>query len=236
LQFAGFKEGFPLHRVRSKKSAKISQHKGRFVVLGMLGAYLALILGIPIPHSTSKESGERFPCENCACSCSSASYCWDKCCCHTDAEKLAWAARNHVEPPRFLVERVARAKRSELQKIATLSGAAKRTCSCCSRKPSAPDPSVSAKTHAPSDPAASTGTKADRRSLVRVVMLDPALQCLGVRSGLLLCSGTWIPELEPTVVAIDELCLDWLVPVDEECFSREIAPDGPVPWFEKGTV
>jgi hypothetical protein len=122
------------------------------------------------------------------------------------------------------------------KKVATVPGVAETTCSCCSNKHSARDSAMATKVHEPSEPAQTTRLKTTRRLSVRVVMVDPALQCLGVRSGLLLCSGTWIPEYEPTAIAIDELCIDWLVPVDEESRSLEIAPDGPIPWFEKGAV
>ncbi len=42
---------------------------------------------------------ERYPCESCACGCASAHECWTACCCHSPAERLAWAIRNSVTPP-----------------------------------------------------------------------------------------------------------------------------------------
>ncbi|WP_430454682.1 hypothetical protein [Rhodopirellula europaea] len=63
------------------------------------------MVGLPLTAPRPEKEG-RFPCESCPCGCSSAEYCWDKCCCHTDFEKLQWAAENNVTPPAFLVARV----------------------------------------------------------------------------------------------------------------------------------
>ncbi|WP_047813058.1 hypothetical protein [Rhodopirellula islandica] len=63
------------------------------------------MIGLPLTAPQPEKVG-RFPCESCPCGCSSADYCWDKCCCHSDLEKLQWAAENNVTPPAFLVARV----------------------------------------------------------------------------------------------------------------------------------
>ncbi|WDQ14617.1 hypothetical protein [Rhodopirellula sp. P2] len=63
------------------------------------------MIGLPLTAPRPEKVG-RFPCEACPCGCSSADYCWDKCCCHSDFEKLQWAAENNVTPPAFLVARV----------------------------------------------------------------------------------------------------------------------------------
>ncbi|WP_236625898.1 hypothetical protein [Rhodopirellula baltica] len=63
------------------------------------------MVGLPLTAPRPEKEG-RFPCESCPCGCSSADYCWDKCCCHSDLEKLQWAADNNVTPPAFLVARV----------------------------------------------------------------------------------------------------------------------------------
>jgi len=60
-------------------------------------------IGVPLPASAVKKSAERFPCEHCACGCSDAETCWRECCCYTNRQKLAWAKRNVVTPPTFVV-------------------------------------------------------------------------------------------------------------------------------------
>jgi len=66
-----------------------------------LAAYLLLASGLPIcvPGVGDKDLSQPFPCMNCACGCHSAEQCWRSCCCHTLAERLAWARENHVRPP-----------------------------------------------------------------------------------------------------------------------------------------
>lgn len=64
--------------------------------------YLLVSAGIPLPvERSSLHSRERFPCESCGCGCDSAEHCWRSCCCHTLAERLAWAAENDVIAPDF---------------------------------------------------------------------------------------------------------------------------------------
>lgn len=68
----------------------------------LLAAYLLVAAGVPLPTaSKSAKRGERYPCEACGCGCDSAENCWRSCCCHTLAERLAWAAKNGVKPPKF---------------------------------------------------------------------------------------------------------------------------------------
>lgn len=68
----------------------------------MIAAYVLVAAGIPLPTIREPaKSGERFPCESCGCGCDSAEKCWQSCCCHTLAERLAWAEKNGVKPPAF---------------------------------------------------------------------------------------------------------------------------------------
>lgn len=90
------------------------------------------LFGVPLPQQTVEKTG-RFPCEDCPCGCSTAEFCWDKCCCHTDAEKLQWAADHGVDAPAFLVERAQASK-----PVVRLSRARQPTgkassCCCCER-------------------------------------------------------------------------------------------------------
>jgi len=71
----------------------------------MLVAYIVVAAGVPLPSaSRPAKSGERYPCEACRCGCDSAEHCWRNCCCHTLAERLAWAENNGVKPPDFALE------------------------------------------------------------------------------------------------------------------------------------
>jgi hypothetical protein len=68
--------------------------------------YLALAsgasIGLPVP--TGPAAGERYPCEHGRCGCRTADQCWHHCCCHSVAQRLAWAEANGVTPPRWVEE------------------------------------------------------------------------------------------------------------------------------------
>lgn len=76
----------------------------RLVCLLVLASLLAAHVPIPLQVlPAGKDHSARFPCENRPCGCRSAEQCWRECCCHTNAEKLAWARENGVTPPDFVV-------------------------------------------------------------------------------------------------------------------------------------
>jgi hypothetical protein len=68
----------------------------------LIAAYFVVAAGIPLPMIREPaKSRELFPCASSGCGCDSAEKCWRSCCCHTLAERLAWAAKNGVKPPEF---------------------------------------------------------------------------------------------------------------------------------------
>jgi len=77
----------------------------RRVFVGLcITAHLAATTGFPLPQPKELPAGSaRFPCENHRCGCTSADHCWRSCCCMSTAEKLAWAKRNGVTPPEYLL-------------------------------------------------------------------------------------------------------------------------------------
>ncbi len=72
----------------------------RHVVSLLLAAWYAVVAtGLPMvarPVVTWDTSAERFPCEASACGCANAEQCWQSCCCHTLAQRVAWARREGV--------------------------------------------------------------------------------------------------------------------------------------------
>jgi hypothetical protein len=76
----------------------------RAVASLLLLNWVVLTLGIPLPVRVSKDRSQPFPCMDSVCGCRNAAKCWKSCCCHTDAEKLAWAKQHGVKPPAFVVE------------------------------------------------------------------------------------------------------------------------------------
>lgn len=77
--------------------------------------YAWIALGVPVPLvSTAKRAVERFPCESSRCGCSTAEQCWRSCCCHPLDQRLAWAKRHGVQPPKFVLDESRRAGTSKL--------------------------------------------------------------------------------------------------------------------------
>src|SRR4051812_42841734 len=76
----------------------------RSVSAVLLGAYLVTAAGIPLPSGAKPHAtDESYPCANCACGCTSAEQCWRSCCCHSLAERFAWAEEHHVRPPDYAI-------------------------------------------------------------------------------------------------------------------------------------
>ena len=77
----------------------------RIVASCLLVVYTCVAIGVPLPTvQLAKRSAERYPCEKCSCGCVSADQCWRSCCCHTPAQRIAWAKKNGVKPPDFVVQ------------------------------------------------------------------------------------------------------------------------------------
>ncbi|TWT88900.1 hypothetical protein Mal64_23900 [Pseudobythopirellula maris] len=103
----------------------------------MAAAYVVAATGVSLslpqsPPFGPAKSAERFPCESCACGCATAEACWTRCCCHTPAERLAWAEREGVTPPARILAQLTRSVAESL--AATKPKPACCAKSCCSRK------------------------------------------------------------------------------------------------------
>jgi hypothetical protein len=97
----------------------------------LLVAYVLTAAGIPLPLPGGPvKTGEAFPCAMNRCGCDSAERCWRSCCCHTLAERIAWARRNGVRPPAFAIAQ-ARAPGIDLSLLAEAGDAAQQTAKCC---------------------------------------------------------------------------------------------------------
>jgi hypothetical protein len=82
----------------------------RAVAWAMLGLYGLVASGLPLPVMSppagtaaarklaAKDRSQPFPCMDKACGCDSAERCFSNCCCHTPAERLAWAKARGLEP------------------------------------------------------------------------------------------------------------------------------------------
>lgn len=213
---------------RQFSKSKLSQRSFRthWVVACLLVSILLGLTGVPAP--ISKSSSERFPCENSPCGCVSAAHCWDKCCCHTDEEKLAWAEANHVKPPPFLVARVASSRRTQQ----FVSKKPKPAC-CANRQPA----KVSSKTETPSNCQSCSRIKKGAQAPVRqarsveikLVLADPFLECHGSGSLWKLLSSNYLPSKPAALCDPVEYLAETRPILDSRAFSLADPPDGPVP-------
>ena len=83
----------------------------RLIRILFLQYYCVVLLGAPVPLAPAQETivdaAPRFPCERGSCGCS-AKHCWSSCCCHSLSDRLAWAKRNKIRPPRTALRAAAR--------------------------------------------------------------------------------------------------------------------------------
>lgn len=103
--------------------------------VGLSNSYL------PLPVVIEKDLSIPFPCQSMGCGCKDANQCWSSCCCHTDAEKLAWAKQRGIAPPAWFLEKVKYAPTSQTQQ--------KSKC-CCSQD--VPQPQQNDKPSSPGRP------------------------------------------------------------------------------------
>lgn len=93
--------------VRRSKSTSLAQ---KSVAVAAAIMYFAVASGMPLPVAKqTSTNGELFPCASSGCGCDSAEKCWRSCCCHTLAERLAWAEKYDVKPPAFALAEAASA-------------------------------------------------------------------------------------------------------------------------------
>lgn len=106
-----------------------------FPLVGWLSAVMYLLVagGLPLPiPTTSKDRSIPFPCMDNSCGCHSAHQCWTNCCCHSRAERIAWARKHGVTPPReYFIDVDAE---ETTQRVVTNSSQPGHK-SCCAAKP-----------------------------------------------------------------------------------------------------
>lgn len=130
-------------RVLPAKLHELGMIASRLLSSCCLCWFTVVALGLPLPappRVALRQTGERFPCENCPCGCATAEHCWRDCCCHTLPERLAWAHREGVTPPAFALEEARRAgvevahwAAARTRNVAPPKWPATRAC-CCSKQ------------------------------------------------------------------------------------------------------
>jgi len=198
-----------------------------------LAGYALVASGLPLPlgllappdaavadvQLAGKDRSRPFPCMDKPCGCATAEQCFTNCCCHTPAERLAWAKAHAVEPA--VLAALARRVATEVVKAQPAGGccaaAAKPEPACCGSggcddsAPSAPatdEPdvcadfqSLAAESPRPdADPAPAVGRP-------RTVTLQSMLACGGIITSWLAVGGSLPPPrvefaVDPPLVAV----------------------------------
>lgn len=218
---------FPPHTLTRLMQFATRKNHRRCILWILLVAYVFLLGGIsgiePAEKSSLVSTGERFPCENCPCGCSTADFCWDQCCCHSDLEKIAWAKANDVTPPAFLSARVLSAKvAKESRRITiqspTTDAASCKSCCCCSKPKKVVDQKQT-----------NESTTAAKPATTSVVLFWKAAQCRGIQSfWKLLSIAVTVNESNQSVAS--KIRSTGLVLANESADSPAYAPIPPVPW------
>jgi hypothetical protein len=96
-----------------------------------LAGYLAASVGFPAPNFGKSDAAGVYPCAGRGCGCRSAEECWRGCCCHTVAQRLAWAKAHGITPPSYVGQKLEEADDGP---IAEQASAGDRPCCCGSHK------------------------------------------------------------------------------------------------------
>lgn len=187
------------------------QHLLRWVTARRLTACLLLVVSVgmlfPLSYQSGNSPSEKdqtapFPCQNRPCGCKTAEQCWKKCCCFTNAQKLAWAKSRGVRPPQYVVI----AARSEAcDKVAA-------KC-CCQAKVTA----------------GKSGQAADKPTEGGLTLSIDAQRCSGVDttiSGLPICV---LPEMAVSFLVIRPASLQSTPPEINPLVPAERQPPTPPP-------
>lgn len=177
----------------------------RAICLLLAVSCLVSFTGLPLPAGTVKDTSQPFPCQHHHCGCRNAAQCWKSCCCQSPAERLAWARKHGVTPPRDLIAAVA-------------AGSASAPKSCCQAK---------ASRARPADRGATVGGTAEGKeeSLVSVI---EAFRCQGVGFHWI-TAGAVLASPPPATLAIDMTPSDWVSASSISAVVTSSPPDPPPP-------
>jgi hypothetical protein len=139
---------------------------------------------------SGKDTSVPFPCMLKSCGCRNAEDCWRGCCCFTNTQKLAWATKNNVDVPAYVVDAAHKEQQSPesssshgvwLSLLATFFAPATSAhgADCCSKSSDSSSPEA----------ACCTAPSAGSQDVsVRLVSTVKALQCRGLSLTLALAS------------------------------------------------
>lgn len=170
---------------------------------------------LPAVPSAKVKPDSRFPCEHSSCGCNSAAHCWDRCCCHSDRQKLAWAERNGVTPPAFLLKRVSGSDSSD-------ANSSQPACCQTTSDRAGSGPTATAERCLDQDP--------PKKRTNRTVLMWEAAECRGMTSLWTSLAAVGVPSSSP-LLRLDPPVLDWIILVDQRAPSLFAGPEPPIPRY-----
>ena len=192
-----------------------------------LSAYLITTIGLPLPTFVNKLQGVPFPCQHHACGCSTAEQCWDRCCCYSASEKLAWARKHQVEPPRKLLLAIA-SEAHEHEHLAALASKNKPRGCCAHRKVQTASVAPGHCDPQHSDPVVRSPAADAGQGRITWVLGIAALKCHG-GSEYWSLSGAVMPAPQAIVWQFQWNVVEWFVLSEPSLYSHELVPPVPPP-------
>ena len=206
-----------------------------------LGCHLLVASGLPLAVPTAgprdeagrtaaKDRSRPFPCMDKPCGCATAEQCFSSCCCHTPAQRLAWAKAHNVEAAvvAALERRVATPAAPAGGCCTTAADAAPACCSAAGEPPAdrdAPDVCRDYESLA-AEPAESPRPDEADPSAPRTVILRDMLACGGIVTAWVAC-GTALPPPPRVALLSAAQCVGFLPLAD---VSRpSVSADVPAP-------
>jgi len=195
---------------------------------GLLVGFVVCVILLPIPVSLvskpdpDKDLSEPFPCQNRPCGCRSAEQCWKKCCCFSNTQKVAWAKRNGVKLPDYVL---VAAKREVSAK--------KDSCDLCAKenKKSSKTTRATSKVSVSSQPQKATPqapVSRLRSSSSKWVMTMYAAECQGQTPFSFCFFATIVPQ-RVVVVSQDPCLVESVHPQSDRLHSATARPPLPPP-------
>jgi hypothetical protein len=164
------------------------------VGLAVLG-FVFMSLGISAGSIGQKDRSTPFPCMLSRCACKTASDYWRSCCCHSLAERLAWARKRNIEPPPEVLSKAAEINATEKRACCATDGSAERVQRCCAKTAGSHAGCADCANEQPGDEFLPARTEAG------IVSLDAKPSCSGV-------GDTWSGLPPVTTIACTTLTVE----------------------------
>jgi hypothetical protein len=173
---------------------------------------LAASLGIPVVVEPQHETSQPYPCMHHRCGCTSADACWHGCCCMTLGQKLAWAKKNGIAPPDYVL---------------VLAETPTSSCGSCGHHDHDEDSSLCDDHN--SSPSESAESAEESGRTIGLVLVHDFRRCQGLGSLWLTLAHALPPKVETSVAQFSFAPSEWLRVTSQTADSLALSPATPPP-------